>query len=271
MRFITRLGDSRDNVPFLQVLTTPLSVVERIKRVLPGAIQITWSVRNSNLDLFNDSDKEWQIQEDRIIGSIQRKGSLRRLRKRFGPFEKSDVHTMSAEEAKAIDLVATGVPLDDLENANYTDFWQITGRKWKRNLTSFIERELIRVQYDVRDDRLLSIATIAQGSPNQIASLVESLLENTPTSLAMIGDDGKSGIVLSRLPESSAYQITSTLPNEGYKHDMQIRCLRPTSYQSYSYNLYQRLLREDGTWDDDVSAFLSQARSKRRELSESNA
>jgi len=271
MRFITRLGDSRDNVPFLQVFTTPLSVVERIKRVLPGAIQITWSARHSNLDLFNDADKEWQIQEDRIIGSVQRRGSLKRLQNRFGSVEKTDVHSMTPEEAKAIDLLATGIPLDDLEIANYSDFWQIDTRKWRRIITNLVDRELIRARYDVLDGKLLSIATIAQGPPNQIASLVESLLNNTPSSLAMIGDDGKSGIVLSRLPESSAYEITSNLPNEALKQDVQIRCLRPTSYQSYSYNLYQRLLRNDGTWDDDVSAFLSQARSRRKEQSESNA
>ena len=87
----------------------------------------------------------------------------------------------------------------------------------------------------------------------------------------MVSDDRARGIILSRLPERSAYQIASTLPSEAYNQEMQVRCLRPTSYQSYRYNLYQRLLRIDGTWDDDVSAFLSQARSKRRELSESNA
>ncbi|MGD9394824.1 MAG: hypothetical protein PVJ05_00140 [Candidatus Thorarchaeota archaeon] len=270
MKFITRLGESRNNVPFLQVLTTPLSVVERIRRVLPGAIQVTWSTRHSNLDLFSDSEKEWQIQENRIIRSIQKKGSLRRLMKRYGPFEGTDTHSMSVEEAKIIDLVAAGIPLDDLENENYADFWRLPG-KWKRILTNLVKRELVRIQYDVRDDRLLSIATIAQGPPNQTASLVESFLENTPTSLAMIGDDGRSGIIISRLPESSAYEISSTLPNEAHKQDLQIRCLRPTSYQSYSYNLYQRLLKRDGSWDDDVSAFLSQARSKRKELSESNA
>ena len=84
MKFITRLGDSGGNVPFLQVLTAPLSVVERVKRVLPGAIQIAWSTRHSNLDLFSDVDKEWQVQEDRIIGSIQKRGSIRRLQKRYG-------------------------------------------------------------------------------------------------------------------------------------------------------------------------------------------
>ena len=271
MKFITRLGDNTDNVPFLQVLTTPLSAVERIKRVLPSAIPIVWSARHSNLELFDDSENDWQIQENRIITSTQRNGSLRKLRDRFGPSRKSEIHTMSTEEAKVVDLVETGIVLDDLENTSYLDFWQLTTRKLRNILTNFIEKDLIQIQYGVLDSRLVSIATVAQGPPKKIASLIESFLEHTPTSHAMVSDDRARGIILSRLPERSAYQIASTLPSEAYNQEMQVRCLRPTSYQSYRYNLYQRLLRIDGTWDDDVSAFLSQARSKRRELSESNA
>jgi hypothetical protein len=271
MKFITRFGDSTGSVPFLQVLTTPSSIVERIKRVLPSAIQIVWSTRHSNLDLFDELDNEWYIEEKRIIGSLHKSRSLRKLRSRYGPCEKPEIHSISTEEAKVIDLVTTGIFLDDLENKNYLDFWQLATRELKKILTNFIENGLIQVQYGVLDSRLVSIATVAQGAPKQIASLVGSFLENTPTSHAMISDDGERGIILSRLPESSAYQIASALPSEAYRQDMQVRCLRPISFQSYSYNLYQRLLRKDGSWDDDVSAFLSQARSKRKELSESNA
>ena len=58
----------------------------------------------------------------------------------------------------------------------------------------------------------------------------------------------------------------STNPVE---NGVNIRCMRPTTFRRYTSNLYQRLLKDDGTWDDDVSAFLSQARSKRKELSDS--
>jgi hypothetical protein len=271
MKFITRLGDSAENVPFLQVLTVPLSAIERIKRVLPSVIRIIWSASHSNLELFNDSDNEWQVQEGKIISSIQKSGSLRRLRKRFGPVERADIHPMTSEEAKVVDRIVRGVYLDDLENADYLDFWQITTSELKKVVANFVNRGLIQVQYNVQDSRLVSIATIAQGEPKQVASLIESFLDNSPTSLAMLSDDGGKGIIVSRLPEDAAFQIASKLPTAAFKRDMEIRCLRPTSFQRYTQNLYQRLLNKDGSWDDDVTAFLSQARSKRKELSESNA
>ncbi|MHA2351922.1 MAG: hypothetical protein ACXABX_02240 [Candidatus Thorarchaeota archaeon] len=271
MKFITQLGESADSVSFLQVLTTPLSVVERMKRVLPGIFRIGWSTRHSNLDLFNRLDEDWKVQEKRIINSIQRKRSLGSLRKHYGPAERSDSRSMSAGEAKVCDLVATGIDLADLESVDFMKFWNLSTKQFKKVLKNFIDRELIRIQYDVSDNRLVSIATIAQGPPRNVISLVAAFLENTPTSLAMVSDDEKNSIIVSKVSESSAYEIASNLPKAAYEQDMQIRCLRSTSFQSYTYNLFQRLLNKDGTWDDDVSAFLSQARSKRKELSESNA
>ncbi|MCJ7817393.1 MAG: hypothetical protein MUP60_00955 [Candidatus Thorarchaeota archaeon] len=87
----------------------------------------------------------------------------------------------------------------------------------------------------------------------------------------MLGEKGEQSILLSRLPEASLYELATKLPPIGLDNGLTIRCLRPTTFQSYTHNLYQRLLKDDGTWDDDVSAFLSQARSKRKELSKSNA
>lgn len=271
MKFITRLGDDTESVPYLQVLTMPLSAVERVKRALPSIIPIAWSTRRNNLDLFSDSTRDWQIQEHKIINSIHGKMTLRKLGNRFGLRDSLETHKISSDEAKVLDLVTSGIDLADLENPGFLDFWQLSMNGMKKVLKRFMDRELIRIQYEVADNRLVSIATVVQGLSDHVISLVAAFLENTPTSTAMISDDEETGIIISRLPESSAYQITSNLPKEGYKQELQIRCLRPTSFKTYTYNLYQRLLRSDGTWDDDVSAFLSQARSKRKELSESNA
>jgi hypothetical protein len=87
----------------------------------------------------------------------------------------------------------------------------------------------------------------------------------------MLNDGGDTGIIISKLTEESAYEIATAIPRDGIQSGLNIRCLRPTSFRSFTYDLYHRLLKDDGTWDDDVSAFLSQARSKRKELSEGNA
>jgi hypothetical protein len=105
-------------------------------------------------------------------------------------------------------------------------------------------------------------------APAKIQSMANAFLQNTPTSLAMIGSEGKNAIILSRLPEDQMHELTSTLPQVAYENGIAVRCMRPRSYRSYRSSLFQRLLKADGTWDDDVSALLSQARSARKAVEE---
>ena len=133
------------------------------------------------------------------------------------------------------------------------------------------KKGILQITYDLDDSRLVSLASIIQGNSENVTSFVDSLMTNTPTSLAMLNDKFDRGVVLSRFPEDMVYGLVSELNQLGIQQDLVIRCMRPRAYRSFTSTLYQRLLKQDGTWDDDVNAFLSQARSKRRELSESNA
>jgi hypothetical protein len=87
----------------------------------------------------------------------------------------------------------------------------------------------------------------------------------------MLNKECDKGIVLSRLPEEDVHKLVSELNQQGIQQDVVIRCMRPRAFRSFTFDFYHRLLRPDGTWDDDVSGFLSQARSRRKELSKSNA
>jgi hypothetical protein len=60
----------------------------------------------------------------------------------------------------------------------------------------------------------------------------------------------------------------SALPSRGQEEGLTIRCLQPRTLWNYTRTLYQRLLKDSGTWDEDVSGFLSQARSMKKTLSE---
>jgi hypothetical protein len=86
----------------------------------------------------------------------------------------------------------------------------------------------------------------------------------------MTDEVGKMLIVFSRMPSDDVYHLQSELPVRGQEEGLTIRCLQPRALWNYTRTLYQRLLRDDGTWDDDVSGFLSQARSMRKTLSEDN-
>ncbi len=271
MKFISRLGPLSESPQHLQIMTMPNSSVERVKRFLPSTMKITWSTRVVNLDLFNATSGNWEIPSDRIIDSTTRGSSLKKLINRFGSKEKVDAYQMSIEDAKVTGLISDGIFLSDFEHQGYFDFWGLSKKKFQSVLSNLVKHNVIKLAYDVLDGRLVSVATIVQGSAKHLTSLADAFLRYTPTSLVFLNEDGDRGVFLSRLTEESAFEIASKLPGQGLQNSLNIRCMRPMAFRSFTYNLYYRLLKDNGSWDDDVTAFLSQARSKRKEMSESNA
>lgn len=271
MKFITRLGGGSESSPHMQVMAVPVSVVEKMKRALPSILNVAWSARTSNLELFNAKLNKWLVPTESILGSLEKKTSIRKLRKDFGSSEASEIYPISREEVKVIDLVAEGVELAYLETPEFLSNWGYDEKKGRAIISNLVSRKLMKLTYEVLDRNLVSLAIIAQGKNHTVLSLVSEFLKNTPTSYTRVDEEGENAVILTRLPEESVYDIASQLTSKGIENGVSIRCMRPTSFRRYTSNLYQRLLKEDGTWDDDVSAFLSQARSKRKELSKSNA
>jgi hypothetical protein len=255
----------------MQVMMVPISVVERIKRALPSVLEVSWSARTSNLDLFDNKVGKWSVPSEKLVDSLEKKGSLKALKKNFGGIHATENYPLTINEARIIDLVAEGVDLSFLEIPEFLANWGSDERKGRVIISNLVKRKVMKLTYEVTDTSLISLAIIAQGENNRVYSLVSSFLKNTPTSYARLDVSGSNAVILTRLPEESVYDITSQLTSRGLEYDVNIRCLRPTTFRRYTSNLYQRLLKDDGTWDDDVSAFLSQARSKRKEMSESNA
>ncbi|MBE0526988.1 hypothetical protein E4H12_07845 [Candidatus Thorarchaeota archaeon] len=271
MKFITRLGTTIENSQHLQVMTVPSTAAERIIRVLPGVIKIGRSVRMSNLDMFDNSSKSWGVPAKPIIDSIGRTSSERKLLQLVGSQKIAGLQSITTQEAKVLDLLTTGINLEDMEIQDIMDYFELDNKILKSTIKDLVQRNIVDISYETFDDQLISLATIIQGKQELLRSIAIAFLNNTPSSLAMLNDVHDQAILLSRLPESTAYDLASSLPERGFDLGLNIRCMRPTIFQSYTHNLYQRLLKEDGTWDDDVSAFLFQARSKRKEMSESNA
>jgi hypothetical protein len=267
MKFITRLGTSGESPPYLQVMLMPLNAAERVRRALPSVLSVGWSARTLNLDLFDEKTNTWDIPVEQVVESLEKKSTIRKLANRFGGKGVPDTYTMSREETKVVDLFSEGVILSSLESSGYLDSLGLEKKRIRRLLRNLAYRRIIRVTYEVSDPNLITLAVILQGEKETIASVVSEFLASTPTTFARLDGAGTSGVLLSRLTEKSAHVIASQLPSRSIDYGTNIRCMRPTAFRGYTSNLYQRLLKPDGTWDDNVSAFLSQARSKRKELS----
>jgi len=271
MRYITRLGEVSDNPPHLQIITAPPSAVERIIRTLPSSIKVAWSNRTVNLTLYDIESDSWKIPIDRILTSVNEPLSKRKLTRRFGSSANSKIYQTTPVEAKVLGIASSLVNLEDFEIPGYFKYWDMSRKDVSSIIMKLHKEGVLDISYEVVDLRLVSLATIIQGSSEEVTSIVDALLNFAPTSVAMLNKQFDTGIVMSKFPEDVAYRLASKLTQLGLQTKVGIRCMRPRAFRSYTSTLYHRLLKPDGTWDEDVSAFLSQARSKRRELSESNA
>ncbi len=271
MKFISRLGGISESSPHFQVMLMPFSAAERVKRALPGTLTVKWSKRLSNYNLFDSKVNKWQVPIERIIDSVDARSSVRKLKNEFRRNDIVDSYLISKEDAKAADLVGEGIESFYLEVPEFLNNLGLSKRLVKTTIANMVNKRVMHLSYDVSDPRLVSLAIIVHGKSYTVSSIVSEVLKSTPTSYARLDETGENAVILSRLPEESVYDLASQLASRGIEHDVNIRCMRPTTFRRYTSNLYQRLLKDDGTWDDDVSAFLSQARSKRKELSKSNA
>ncbi len=271
MKFISRLGGISENAPHLQVMLMPSSSTERVKRVLPGILHVKWSKRISNYRLYDSKSKQWKVPIDQIIDSIDTKSSIKKLTKEYDGLKIPEPYMISKDDAKVADLVAEGIASFYLESPGFLKNLDLDNRLVSKTITKLVERKIMEVSYAVSDPSLVSLAIIVQGESGSVTALASSFLKYAPTSSVRLNEMSDNGIILSRLPEESIYDIANQLTTRGLENELNVRCMRPTTFRRYTSNLYQRLLREDGTWDDDVSAFLSQARSRRKEMSESNA
>ncbi|MFW9982213.1 MAG: hypothetical protein ACFFE3_09910 [Candidatus Thorarchaeota archaeon] len=270
MRFITSLGGVSESAPHLQVMVMPQSAVERVRRVLPSVMMVDWSARSLNFELYDRKSGNWIIPVQKILNSLTKTSSITRLSNKYGS-SISDTSLMTVNDAKVIDLIGESILSELLDNPEDLKHWGVTKEKVRYIVTKLTRQNVLKINYEVRDLQLITLAIIVQGDAKKVTSLVSALLNDTPTSFARLADGGKSSVILTRLPEEAAHELALKLQASGIDYDLNIRCMRPTTFQSYTHDFYQRILKPDGSWDDDVSAFLSQARSRRRELSESNA
>lgn len=268
LAWATRLEGTSDQSRHLQVMIMPPTAAERVRRVRPNVIDIDWSASIANLDLFNETAKVWESSMQSIVDATADEATMRKLGKYQGRWRGKKPRTLTHEEAKVLDIATGGFYLSELERSEHFDYWGFSKEKARSILNRLAKEGIIQISYFIWEMSLVSLLTFAQGPPSRIYSMADAFLQNTPTSLAMVGSEGKNAIILSRLPEDQMHELTSTLPQTAYENDIAVRCMRPRSYRSYRSSLFQRILKPDGSWDDDVSALLSQARSARKAVEE---
>jgi hypothetical protein len=102
-----------------------------------------------------------------------------------------------------------------------------------------------------------------KGREESVCSIARSLLKHIPVSNLMIMDSGRRCASIVRVPVDQISEFHSFLNSKNLNETVDVlQNSRVTYFRSYRNNLYRRLRKKDGDWDDDISIILSQKGNK---------
>lgn len=261
LAWAARLGNPSEKPPYIQVMVMPPSATERIRRLRTNIAEVKWSASNINYNLYVDSTQKWKVNITRILQSVEGKKSLRQLEREFRMKPSGKLYTPSFDEAKVLGFITWGMFMNSLELGEYEKILGMNINQLKEIITHLTSQGIIHPQYYLHTTGLASVCIVCNGPAQKIQSLVRALMKHAPSSTARITGNGEQCYIMSRMPEGSVYDISVQLPLKAIDYEMDIKIFRVSAYAAYTHNLYERLLLQDQTWDDDISGLLSQIRS----------
>ena len=171
-------------------------------------------------------------------------------------------------EARLLDMASTMFYLSDLESEEGRRYWNTDEKESAITLQKLRDLGIIDVAYWF--DRMTNLSRIflrISGQENNVCSATYSILKNTPTSSARLNEDGKTSLILARVPTASRDEFVREFQECARNSRLLVECWYPSAQRNYQVDLYQRLLEQDG-WNSDITAFLSQIRSIPKSLLE---
>jgi hypothetical protein len=157
-------------------------------------------------------------------------------------------------------MISWGLYLTSLEDGSYFKYYEIDERTFSETLHNLKEKGIFSLHYFPLPDKLSSVCVLASGPPKHICSLSRAFLKHTPSSHVRITENGSSCSIVSRIPEDKTYDLLRRLPSAASQSQVSVRIAPISAYVGYRHNLHQRLLKEDASWDYDVSGLLDQIR-----------
>jgi hypothetical protein len=260
LEWSARLGYEPQRQPHIQIMVMPTPAYERVSRALPNIRKVEWEMSSSSFQLYNTEKRRWSMNSSLITNSLDRHRSLRQLTSEFHGKRQGVTLSIDKEQAKVLDLISWGIFLRSLETGQYSDYYEIDIERIRDILIDLQTKNAFFLQYSLVMLKLTSVCLLADGPVNNVLSLARAFLKHAPSAHVRVTDGGKSCSIIARIPEDKTYSFLETLSSSAAESDVSVRAFPISAYVGYRNNLYQRLLKQDGTWDDDVSGLLDQVR-----------
>lgn len=260
MKWSATIGSTGIRQPSVQIMEMPPDSLEVALRARPSLMGVDWTGTTVNENLHDIRSRTWKIPVSRILRSLDGKRTLRRLGNEFGKYKGSKTYSPNEIWAKALDATSNLLDLSDLEQEKYVAYMGLSRPQLLSALEEMKEKGIIETTYFPTLPDLMTVTVVAQGNVNNVCSLGRAFLRYSPTATVHLAKKGEWLLALSRQPTSTAHHLIATLPEEAAERGIALRCNRPTSLRSYRWGFYRRLLKEEGSWESDVTQMLSQIR-----------
>ncbi len=246
--------------PHIQIMEMPPLAVDRVKKIRPNVITLDWSASITNANLYDFHENSWRVSFKRIQNSLLGNQTLKKLESEFGTWIGQKPYQPKRKWVKCLDATANLGYLASFEQLEYLQKLGLTREELLDAIMEMKKKTVVDISYTPVFRNHMTIALIAQGRSGQICSFVQGFLKHSPSATVFVARGGRWSLIMARVPPSIARQIMIELPGKAAEQDLALSCYRVVSYRSYSWRFYQRILNEDDTWNDDVSAMLSQIR-----------
>ncbi|MFX1367237.1 MAG: hypothetical protein ACFFAY_01375 [Promethearchaeota archaeon] len=260
MKWSLNVGGGEYREMQIQMMEMPPAAADRVTRLRPNVVEVEWSKHRINADLYAGKKNQWRIPMGRIIGSLKGRKTIRKLKNEFGAWNGKNVHSPTLEWVRCLDATSNLGYLADLEQSDYLEQIGLTLDGLSSSLNELKEKSIVDIQYAPTFVDLVSMVLVAQGPSERICSLSRSILKHTPSATLNLGNGADWFMAITRLPIRIARRFELELPREAAMEELNLTCHRARSFRSYQWKFYQRILKQDRTWDNDVSAMLSQIR-----------
>jgi hypothetical protein len=259
LQYAARLGHPNQKPPYIQVMVMPKTAADRISRIRQNVVSIDWTASRVNYNLYDPENDTWKYNASRFIKSFRGVRTRRLMNKEFEIPSSSDIFHLDELDPKLLDLMSWGFYPQSFEIGVYQDSLNpLNNQEIHEKMKLYLKEKLVRLHYYPQTFGRVSICLEIRGSIKKLYSISRAALKHLPSAVVMISTSEEVCIILARIPEKDIYSILTELPSIANENDVSMKAYRVYAYAGFVHNLYQRLRRPDGTWDDDVSGLLSQ-------------
>ncbi|MHA1949859.1 MAG: hypothetical protein ACW99G_00950 [Candidatus Thorarchaeota archaeon] len=245
----------------IQELLLPPHAVEKVTRFLERVLVTRWYSRRVNNDTFDFSKERWTYDPVRMARKVEGKVSMNKLVRDFNIGTPDKATIPDRMDASIIDGISYGLRYQEMELRK--GLWEVLGvtpSEFETKARGLVNDGMMRLSYNFDPPRFTSRCLVLSGDMGRIRSLSYSLLKSAPTCSVYLFDD--SAFIIVSLHPDKVDEFLETLKTSAAENGVFFETWTVNRFQNYRWGLLQRILKDDGTWDDDVSGLLCQGRGR---------